>query len=278
MHGARASARDDRNKGETLRKLISLVVLVGALVWAAPAGAIINGEPDGNDHPYVGMTFNDEFVCSGTLISPTVFLTAGHCADFLKVPEQGDGWVTFQEDGQAFPEDVPVASAHTYPGFCNDGAFTVPDCPGGGILGFAQNDVGVVILAEPVTMSTYGQLPPLNVVDTLPIMQPVTQVGYGVRVHLKKVTDEVFQRYQTDAGIIRAAGQKWTDQFYRVTANFGQDKGGVCFGDSGGPDFLDDSTTVLGVHSLVNNVNCSGVTWTARVDTPAIQSWIRSFL
>ena len=88
MHGARASARDDRNKGETLRKLISLVVLVGALVWAAPAGAIINGEPDGNDHPYVGMTFNDEFVCSGTLISPTVFLTAGHCADFLKVPEQ----------------------------------------------------------------------------------------------------------------------------------------------------------------------------------------------
>ena len=93
------------------------------------------------------MTFNDQFVCSGTLIAPTVFLTAGHCADFLKVPSQGQGWVTFDEDGQGFPEDVPIDQAYTYPGFCVDDGFTVPDCPGHGVLGSAQYDVGIVVLA-----------------------------------------------------------------------------------------------------------------------------------
>ena len=107
-------------------QLIPLIAIVVMFAWASPASAIIGGSPDGESHPYVGMTFNDEFVCSGTLISPTVFLTAGHCADFLKVPSQGQGWVTFQENGQSFPEDVPIADAYTYPGFCNDDGFTVP--------------------------------------------------------------------------------------------------------------------------------------------------------
>jgi hypothetical protein len=49
------------------------------------------------------------------------------------------------------PEDHKVAAAYTAPGFCNDDAFTVPDCPGQGVLGFVQNDVGVVILADAVT-------------------------------------------------------------------------------------------------------------------------------
>ena len=147
------------------------------------------------------------------------------------------------------------------------------------MLGFAQYDVGVVVLATPVFMSEYGQLPSLNQVDGLAQKTNVTQVGYGVRVHLKKLTNQVFQRYQVRAQTIQSAGQDWAGQFYRVTANFGGDKGGVCFGDSGGPRyFLGTSRTVLGVHSLVNNVNCSGITWTARVDTPAVQAWIRSFI
>lgn len=261
-----------------MRKLIPLIALVMALAWASPASAIIGGKPDGQSHPYVGMVFNDEFVCSGTLLTSTVFLTAGHCADFLKVPSQGQGWVTFKEDGQSFPEDVQIANAYTYPGFCNDGGFTVPECPGNGILGFAQFDVGVVVLATPVVMTEYGRLPSVNVVDGLPQKTSVTQVGYGVRVHLKKLTNQVFQRYQVRAEVSRAAGQDWAGQFYRVSANFGGDKGGVCFGDSGGPDFLGTGTTILGVHSVVNNVNCSGQTWTARIDTPSVQSWIRSFI
>ena len=54
-----------------------------ALVLAAPAGAIRNGAPDGNRHPEVGAllapaAFSDGTwtECTGTLISPTVFVTA----------------------------------------------------------------------------------------------------------------------------------------------------------------------------------------------------------
>jgi hypothetical protein len=259
-----------------MRRLLAVLALGAGLVFAAPAAAVIHGQPD-TQHPYVGMVFNDEFVCSGTLISPTVFLTAGHCSDFLKVPSQGQGWVTFQQDGQSFPTDHKVRAAYTYPGFCNDGAFTAPECPGNGVLGFAQNDVGVVILQDPVQMSQYGQLPSAGLVDQLAQKTDITQVGYGVRVHLKKLTDQVFQRYFAHAQLYKPSGQSWSSEFYRVTADFGGGKGGVCFGDSGGPDFLGSGTTVLGVHSLVNNLQCAGGTLTARIDRPEVLSWIRSF-
>ena len=70
-----------------MRKLILLcAVLVTAVAWVLPASAITNGLPDGDNHPYVGlMVALDEdgvplWRCSGSLLSPTVFLTAGHCS------------------------------------------------------------------------------------------------------------------------------------------------------------------------------------------------------
>jgi len=76
---------------------------IAILAISAPANAITFGQLDGNGHPNVGaMVLLDEngdpgLVCSGTLISPTVFLTASHCTAFL--PEIGvdahDVYVTF---------------------------------------------------------------------------------------------------------------------------------------------------------------------------------------
>src|SRR5687767_428110 len=67
----------------------ALVIVVGATLGRA----VPHGVPDANEHPYVGQLFfyiPDEvdsrftdpgawFTCSGTLISPTVLVTAGHC-------------------------------------------------------------------------------------------------------------------------------------------------------------------------------------------------------
>src|SRR5919202_3737489 len=69
------------------RIILAAAVVVGAaLAFAAPAGAITYGAPDGNGHPEVGallapQAYSDGTweTCSGTLISPTVFLTAAHC-------------------------------------------------------------------------------------------------------------------------------------------------------------------------------------------------------
>lgn len=77
----------------TRRFLIVAAVLLGlAVASVGIAYAITNGRPDGNAHPYVGLAVFDAWVldeegnpviapawrCSGTLLSPTVFLTAGH--------------------------------------------------------------------------------------------------------------------------------------------------------------------------------------------------------
>ena len=56
------------------------------LLAALPAQAITFGELDGNRHPYVGtLLFVQDgegyYSCTGTLISPTVMLTAGHCVE-----------------------------------------------------------------------------------------------------------------------------------------------------------------------------------------------------
>src|SRR5690349_23304872 len=71
-----------------MRRLTFAAVVLAALISAAPASAITNGSPDGNGHPNVGglvspTQYSDGTwtYCSGTLISPTVFLTAAHCAE-----------------------------------------------------------------------------------------------------------------------------------------------------------------------------------------------------
>lgn len=71
-----------------MKKLTLLVAALAALlVTVAPAGAVTDGELDGDGHPYVGLMVaqdaegNPLWRCSGTLISPTLYLTAGHCTE-----------------------------------------------------------------------------------------------------------------------------------------------------------------------------------------------------
>ena len=67
-------------------------------------------------------------------------------------------------------------------------------------------------------------------------------------------------------------------EFVRFALNASGGSGGTCFGDSGGPDLLGGTDTVLAVNSYVTNINCSGVGYSARVDVPAVLAWIRTFM
>ncbi|GAG27849.1 unnamed protein product, partial [marine sediment metagenome] len=77
----------------TVAFVLALVLVLGLV---GVASAITNGQPDGDDHPYVGLmvaqyveydtsgeptSVKPLWRCSGTLISETLFLTAGHCTE-----------------------------------------------------------------------------------------------------------------------------------------------------------------------------------------------------
>jgi Trypsin len=182
------------------RAVLLLATMALALLLAVGvAQAIINGEPDTgpNAHPYVGALVSvppsGQFkgqrvpVCSGTLISARVFLTAGHCTDSL-IREHLPTYVSLDPTYKPGASEVISATPYTHPQFCIPTPEDVTDCTPElpEILVRVSDiryDVGVVVLEEPVSRATYGVLPEAGVVDTLKEGQRLTVVGYGVSGH-----------------------------------------------------------------------------------------------
>lgn len=283
-----------------MRKIIAMLGLV-LLVTAggmAPASAITNGQPDGDDHPYVGLLVFDYapgqpgWRCSGALIAPDVVLTAGHCTDGAVAAR-----VWFDEDVTYDAVPFPL-----YPyGGAGSGAiegtpYTNPDYDlgnpyggGNGLPAFSYRDVGVVVLDEPVQWPDPAQLPAAGLVDTLRNRTAVDLVGYGVKEQAQVPGSELPQpppyyrwtgprtRYYAPSETVSGRFVH-SPEYLRLSMNPGGGKGGSCFGDSGGPDLLAGTDTVLGVNSYVTNSNCSGVGYSSRVDIPEVLEWIEGFL
>ena len=260
-----------------LRTLFPIATLVCALALAlaAPAGAIIGGQPDGTAHPWVGAVAQGHEFCSGTLLAPTIMLTAAHCFQALAlIGGQPAGPVIASFDPGRISRGTSTFVTGTWfpdPQFCFG-------C-GNGLPGVDTHDVAVVVLNTPVAAPAYGQLPALGLADTLPNKTTDTIVGYGVRDFIvgggpKQPNPlDALTRYQGTAQFV-LSNDRSSAEFLKVSANNAQGKAGVCFGDSGGPNFVGSSTTILGINSFVDR-GCTGVTYAFRVDTAQVQSFIR---
>jgi len=254
------------------------ILLVTALS-AAPANAITHGDLDGDGHPYVGLMVakdaagNPLWRCSGTMLSPTVYLTAGHCTQAPAVT--ADIW---------FGSDLTDAAAIDFPAH-GDARGTTYVHPDFDPANFVTRDVGVVVLDEPVSMPQYGVLPELNTFDAWqtkkgPADTTFTLVGYGVQRMFPDAASWKIEsqrlRMVASPRLVQLNSAGTGDYSMIVSAN--AKTGGECNGDSGGPYFIGTSNVVGGVSSYGKNDLCRGLAGAFRMDRSWSLEWVGGFL
>jgi secreted trypsin-like serine protease len=273
-HGVRSSKHRLGIPDKLFTTLGVAVVTLGlALGSAASAYAITNGQPDGTRHPYAGLADNGLLFCSGSLLSATVFLTAAHCFD--------DGQrirITFDEQGFFNASRLSFfGTAHNNPLFC----FSCTNAAAGPT--FDTHDHAVVVLDAPVppaVVGRYVQLPAQGLVDRLPMDTAVTVVGYGVQGFVRgggpPRDGSVFTRFFAETQLVQN-NNTFSPEFLNLSTNPSKGMGGFCSGDSGGPDLLGSTDTVLSINTFVTNSNCTGLSFSTRMDTPAALSFVAQF-
>jgi hypothetical protein len=253
----------------TVSKILAgAAVVVGAvLAAAAPAQAITYGVPDANGHPEVGAllaptAYSDGTwaTCSGTLISPTVFLTAAHCDQGLSRVA-----VTFDSVYDASKGTTYWGTWHADPQYTS--AQSDP------------HDVAVVVLEKPVKSVQPARLPAAASLSGLSVGTRFTSVGYGaqsVTINKGPTFHYADVRYVATGGL-DAVNPSWL----RISMNPALGNGGTCYGDSGGPNFLGagaTETNIVAATTITGDFMCRATNVVYRLDTPSARGFLGQYV
>lgn len=276
--------------------LFALVALLAVTV--VPAFAITGTYVKDFEHPFVGLVVfydaNGDFIwrCSGSLISATKLLTAGHCTDTAGGAVSAR--VYFQQDaGAHYDPTTQLDPVSGYPESCADGTLGVSCATSSRIYdyGFANfagfpntHDAGVVILDQPIALPEYGQLPTGGILDSLATKRGLkdtifTVSGYGVTYKTNDhspLPNISFRERLMALSTLVSLKSAITDGYNLQTQGNGDGRGGTCSGDSGGPVFLGGSASnlIVAVISFGMNSMCRGTDFGYRVDQAAVLNWI----
>jgi V8-like Glu-specific endopeptidase len=245
-----------------MRSLTLAAVVAASLALAAPALAITDGTADGNGHPNVGglvasQAYSDGtwIYCSGTLISPTVFLTAAHCAEGDRVRVS---FSSAYKDGDT-----------TYTGTWHaDPAYNQSQSD--------PHDIAVVVLDKAVKGLTPAKLPKANSLSSLSGSQQFTSVGYGAYEVTNQPGGHQYL-YNDVRGVATGTFNTSTQAWLKISMNPSHGDGGTCYGDSGGPNFL-GSTDILAATTITGDAVCRSTNVDYRLDTASARSFLASYV
>ncbi len=246
-----------------MRRLITLTVLAAALTAVSPAAAITDGSADGQGHPNVGglvapTQYPDGtwLYCSGTLISPTVFLTAAHCAE--------DG----ERVGVTFDTAYEAGDKVYYGTFEADPLYNQSQSD--------PHDIAVVVFDKPVRGITPAKLPKAGSLSNLSGTQTFTSVGYGA---YEVTNGPGGHQYLYDDVRMMATGtlNSTNPSWLRISMNPSTGNGGTCYGDSGGPNFL-GTTQIIAAITITGDAVCRSTNVVYRLDTESARTFLAQYV
>lgn len=245
-----------------MRRFALGAVVTASFVFAATAGAITFGSPDGDGHPNVGglvaaQAYSDGtwIYCSGTLISPTVFLTAAHCAEGDRVRIS---FSSAYQDG----DKTYTGTWHADPAYNQSQS--------------DPHDIAVVVFDKEIKGITPAKLPTAGSLASLSGSQRFTSVGYGAYEVTKGPGGHQYL-YDDVRGVATGTLNSITQSWLKISMNPSHGDGGTCYGDSGGPNFLGTSNVVAAT-TITGDAVCRSTNVTYRLDTQSARSFLASYV
>ena len=205
-------------------------------------------------------------LCTGTLVSPHVVLSASHCMDDSDYPSDwGKVWFTLEQriaddDSWTLRDDLELLDGTPVPHPSYTGKANY------------RYDVGAFVLEEAVTGVPFAELADVGYLDARSLRDTTfTAVGYGIERYDKQKSTQAFlppkERMAVSQPLVNVHGG-----YALFSMNLARGLGGTCYGDSGGPKFNAAGEIVAVV--TTGDIPCKATDQATRTDTAYAHEFI----